>query len=51
MLVNFLMYSQNPTNPVSPSYKYVSNPGFVNITEINVVSGLEDTVALYSKYY
>ncbi len=37
--------------PATSSFKYVSSPGFVNITEFNGAVGLEDTIATNSAYY
>jgi hypothetical protein len=51
ILFTTLSFSQNPTSSINPSYSYVSNPGFVNITEINAAPGLMDTVSNKSKYY
>jgi hypothetical protein len=42
---------QSSVNKVNPSYRYFSNPGFVNITEINGAIGLGDTSVINSKYY
>jgi hypothetical protein len=35
----------------NPSYRYYSNPGFINITEINGAKGLGSTDVINSKYY
>lgn len=37
--------------PASPSFKYVSSPGFVSITEFNGAPGLKDTISVNSAYY
>jgi len=50
-LFSSLSYSQNSTRSINPSYRYVSNPGFVNITEINGAMGLGDITTENSKYY
>lgn len=36
---------------INPSYRFVSSPGFVNITEINGAVGLRDSTATNSEYY
>ena len=51
LLFSSLSYSQNSTRSINPSYRYVSNPGFVNITEINGATGLGDVTTEKSKYY
>jgi hypothetical protein len=44
-------YCQYSAISADPSFRYVSNPGFVNITELNGASGLRDTLATNAGYY
>jgi hypothetical protein len=44
-------YGQQYGEIRNPSVRYISSPGFVNITEINGAIGLSDSAATNSKYY
>ena len=44
-------YGQQYGEIKNPSVRYISSPGFVNITEINGAIGLSDTAATNAKYY
>ena len=45
------VYSQYSAVIADPSYRYVSSPGFVNITELNGAMGLKDISATNAEYY
>jgi hypothetical protein len=51
VVVNYITFSQYSSKPVNPTYKYVADPGFVNISELNGAIGLSDTIGLNAKYY
>jgi hypothetical protein len=51
LIFTSLSYSQHSIRQINPSYRYVANPGFVNITEINGATGLGDVTFKNSKYY
>ena len=51
LLFTSLSYGQLSTRSINPSYRYVSNPGFVNLTEISGATGLGDISTENSKYY
>jgi hypothetical protein len=44
-------YGQQYGEIKNPSVRYISSPGFVNITEFNGAIGLGDTTTINSKYY
>ncbi len=45
------LYCQYSATLADPSFRYVSSPGFVNISELNGAFGLEDTLSTNSDYY
>ena len=51
LLFTSLSYGQLSTRSINPSYSYVSNPGFVNLTEISGATGLGDISTENSKYF
>ncbi len=52
LALTFSAYCQYSSRSINPSYRYVSSPGFVNITELNGATGLSyDELEKNSKYY
>ena len=50
LAVSFLK-GQEYRKITNPAYKYVSSPGFINITELNAAIGISDSLASDNKYY
>jgi len=51
LLIALSLSGQSYSKLSNPSYRFVSSPGFVNITGIEGAIGLRDTTATNSKYY
>jgi len=51
LLIAFSLSGQSYPKLSNPSYRYVSSPGFVNITGIEGALGLRDSTSTNSKYY
>jgi hypothetical protein len=51
LLIAFPLSGQSYNKLSNPSYRFVSSPGFVNITGVEGAFGLKDSTATNSKYY
>jgi hypothetical protein len=51
LLIALSLSGQSYSKLSNPSYRFVSSPGFVNITATEGAIGLRDTTATNSKYY